>query len=264
MTPFFKTIRLGLACVGMGFLLSSCQYEELAEADYPKPVLYLPAARNGVFAIASLPTPGAYRFTVNVDAKTVIVPLSVHRGGVSAAGEVPVTITANPDTVNQLINLNTVLANTVALPADKFSLPPSVTIAAGENTALFDLRIDLAYLLANPAKKLAVGVSIASSQTNVNPLLKTTIISIDPAIFKPTPEFTSRADAATPRKIVFTNTSLNALSYSWSFGDGSAASAEKSPTYTYANAGTYTVTLTATGITGSADAVQKTATLVVP
>ncbi len=262
MTSIFNLTRFGLVCVGL--LLGSCTYKELVEASYPQQVLYLPTARSGVFAIASLPTPGAYRFLVKVEEKKVIVPLSVYRGGISVEGDVPVTVVANADTISKLIAANTLLINTGALPADKFTLPTSVTIPAGENTVPFDLSIDLDYLRANPGKKLAVGVSISSPQTTVNPLLKTTVISIDPAIFKPTTDFSSKADATVPRKITFTNTSLNALSYSWDFGDGSAPSIDKAPTYTYANAGTYTVTLTATGITGATDAVKKTATITVP
>ncbi|MBC7893301.1 MAG: PKD domain-containing protein [Sphingobacteriaceae bacterium] len=263
MTSFFKTTRFVLLCLGLCLFLGACKYEELAAADYPQQILYLPTAKNGVFAIASLPAPGVvYRFTVKLAEKKVIVPLSVFRGGVSVDGEVPVTVVANADTVSKMIAASKLL-NTEALPTSKFTLPASVTIPTGGESAPFELSIDLDYLLANPGKKLAVGVSIASPQTPVNPLLNTTVISIDPAIFKPTTDFTSKADATTPRKITFTNTSLNALSYSWNFGDGSIPSSEKAPSYTYTNAGTYTVTLTATGITGSTDAVKKTATLTI-
>lgn len=263
MTPVFHTLRFVLVCFGLCLFLTSCKYEELAAANYPQQVLYLPTAKNGVYAIASLPAPGVtYRFTVKLAEKKVIIPLSVYRGGVSVDGTVPVTVTANADTITKLI-ATPVLTNTVALPADKFTLPTSVTLESGKESAPFELSVDLDYLRANPGKKLAVGVSIASPQTTVNPLLKTTVISIDPAIFKPTSDFTSKADATTPRKIAFTNTSLNALSYSWDFGDGSTPSIEKAPTYTYPAAGTYTVTLTATGITGSADALKKTAILTV-
>lgn len=264
MTPFFNTVRLGLVCMSAGLLLNSCQYEELVEATYPQQILYMPAAKGGVFSIAGIPASGAYRFTVKLDEKKIIIPLSVYRGGVSVDGDVPVTVAANPDTISRLIAANTVLANTVALPADQFSLPASVTIPAGATIAPFDLTLNLDYLRANPGKKLAVAVSIASPQTAINPLLRTTVISFDPAILKPTTDFTSKADATTPRKVAFTNTSLNALTYSWDFGDGSATSSDKSPTYTYSKAGTYSVTLTATGITGSVDAVKKTATVTVP
>ena len=243
-------------------MLTACKYEDLAKADYPQQIIYMPTARNGVYAITSISTSGTYRFTVDLAGKKVTIPLGVIRGGVSSEGDVPVTITANADTVSKLISTN-VLPGTLALPADKFALPASVTIGNGKDSAPFALSIDLDYLRANPAQKVAVGVTVSSGQTPVNPLLKTTLISFDPAILTPTPGFTTKADAATPRKITFTNTSANAVSYSWDFGDGSTAVTDAAPTYTYANAGTYTVTLTATGITGSTDAVKKTMTVTV-
>lgn len=265
MISFSTTFRFVLTCFGCGLLLSACKYEELAKADYPQQILYMPTAKNGLFAINSVSTTGAYRFMVDVASKKVIIPLGVFRGGVSTDGDVPVTITVNADTISKLISTSA-LAGTAMLPADKYVLPTSVTVPGGQESAAFNLSIDLDYLRvrANLTQKLALAVSIASPQVIVNPLLKTTLISFDPTILKPTPNFTSKADATTARKIAFTNTSLNAVSYAWDFGDGSAAVPDAAPTYTYAAAGTYTITLTATGVTGSADAVKKTATVTLP
>lgn len=257
MASFFTTTRFVLVCIGFGSLLVSCNYEELAKADYPQQILYMPTAKNGLFAINSISTSGTYRFTVDLAGKKIIIPLGVFRGGVSADGDVQVSVTALAVTISKLIS-SSALVGTVALPTDKFVLPTSVSVPNGQESALFSLSIDLDYLRANLTQKQAVAVSIASPQTNVNPALKTTIISFDPTILKPTPTFTTKADATTPKKITFTNTSANAVGYSWDFGDGSAAITDPAPTYTYAKAGMYTVTLTATGITGSADAVKKT------
>ena len=257
MISLYNLLRLAVLGFGVCLFAGSCQYEELAKADYPQQVIYMPTAKNGLFAITGISTSGTYRFTVDLAAKKVIIPLGVIRGGVSADGDVPVTIAANADTISRLIS-SSVLVGTIALPTDKFALPASITIENGKTSAPFNLQIDLDYLRAAPAQKIAVAVGIASQQTTVNPLLKTTVISFDPSILKPTPNFTTKADATTPRKITFTNTSLNAISYAWDFGDGSAAVTDAAPAYAYTKAGTYTVTLTATGITGSPDAVNKT------
>ncbi|MFD2570472.1 PKD domain-containing protein [Spirosoma soli] len=263
MLSLANLLRFVLVCFGGGLLLTSCKYEELAQADYPQQILYMPTAKNGLFIINSISTTGTYRFTVDLASKKVVVPLGVYRGGVSVDGDLPVTIAANPDTVSRLIS-SSALVGTVVLPVDKLVLPAAVTIGAGKNSAAFDLKIDLNYLLANPSQKLAIGVGINSSASPVNPLLKTTLISFDPTILKATPNFTTKADAATPQKITFTNTSLNAVGYSWDFGDGTAPVTDPAPIYTYTKAGTYTVTLTATGITGSDYAVKKTTTLTIP
>lgn len=264
MLSLYNITRFALVCFVPGFLFSSCRYDELAPATYPQQIIYMPTAKNGLYTIASIPVAGTtYRFTIDQTGKKVSIPLGVYRGGVSTDGDVPVTITASADTVTKLISTSA-LAGTAALPAGKFEVPTSVTIPNGLESASFNLSIDLDYLRANPTQKLALGVSIASDRTTVNPLLKTTIISFDPAILLPTPNFTARADAAIARRITFTNTSLNAVSYSWDFGDGSPAVTVPSPGYTYAASGTYTVTLTATGITGGADAVKKTLSVMVP
>lgn len=267
MNSFFKSTRFLFTCLGAGLGLVSCQYQELVEAEYPDQLIYLTTARNGVYTINSLATSnvattGAYRYLVKADEKKIIVPLGVFRGGVTRDGAVNVDIRANADTVNRLLAANR-LPLTTLLPADKYTLPTTVRLEDGQETASFNLGLDLDYLRANPDKKFAVGVSIASTERKANPLLNTTVVLVDASILKPVPNFTSKADAADAKKIAFTNASVNALRYSWDFGDGSTASPEPAPTYVYSKPGTYMVTLTATGLTGTADAVSKTATVTI-
>ncbi len=49
---------------------------------------------------------------------------------------------------------------------------------------------------------------------------------------------------------VFTNTSVDALTYQWDLGDGSPFSTDINPTHQYAAVGSYTITLTATNTAG--------------
>ena len=65
---------------------------------------------------------------------------------------------------------------------------------------------------------------------------------------EPIASFTvSKTEIFSGESVVFTNNSLNAVSYEWNFGDGSATLSEENPTYTYVDPGSYTVTLKAIG-----------------
>ncbi|MBC7745023.1 MAG: PKD domain-containing protein [Flavobacterium sp.] len=127
----------------------------------------------------------------------------------------------------------------------------------------FPLAIDLPFLLNNPNKAYAIGVSISSTERKVNTSLNTTIVYINTSFLIPVANFTFAKDAVDAKKINFTNTSGYGVSYNWNFGDGSAVSTEKSPIHIYASAGTYTVTLTTAGVTGDAQKSLKTASVVV-
>ena len=252
------------------FITVSCEYQEIADADYPEQTIYMPTATGGNYVINSAvistvnsPTTGApYRFKADLTSKKFIVPLSVFRGGVNNAGKFSVTITVNADTINQLI-ANGKLSGTELLPADKYSVPASVEVVSDTNYSLFELAIDLEYFRANPNKKYAVAVGISSIERKVNKALATTIVVVETKIMVPTASFTTKADAANTKKITFTNTSANGVNYLWNFGDGTTTSTEKSPIHTFAAAGTYSVTLTTTGITGDVDKVTKTSDVIV-
>src|SRR5688572_754439 len=64
-----------------------------------------------------------------------------------------------------------------------------------------------------------------------------------------TADFTFAADATTPGKFNFTNTSENATSYLWDFGDGTTSTLA-SPSHTFPANGTFQVKLTASGSGG--------------
>ena len=152
------------------------------------------------------------------------------------------------------------LVNTELLAAANYTIPTSATAESGKDVAPFLIAVNLDFLRSNPTKKFAIGVTIASSSTGVNPRLQTAIIVIDAQIVKPTAAFTSKVET---KKVTFTNISTYGISYVWNFGDGSAVSNAANPIYNYTNAGTYTVKLTTTGITGSLDAVTKEMTVTV-
>jgi hypothetical protein len=251
--------------------MASCQYEEVAPANYPEQKIYMPAAYGGIFhineipkRIGDVPTPGStYRFEVDLTNGRFIIPLGVYRAGVNNNGTFKIDIAVKADTIAQLISAGT-LTSTEILPADAFTVPTSVDMNDGDELAIFNLSVNLNLLLNNyPDKKYALAINVSSAQRQSNPKLSTTIVLIDTKIMKPTANYNSIFDTTNPKRIVFQNTSLFSNGYSWDFGDGSG-STETSPSHIYAASGTYTVRLTALGITGEADKSIKTVDIVVP
>jgi PKD repeat protein len=250
-------IKLGLVLIGFA-AMTSCQYEEIAKANYPDELIYLPAALQGIYSIDNLPTatlavptPGnPTRFTVNTVTNEFNVPLAVYRSGISDGKTLMVDIVVNADTINNLIVTDTVnMKNTEVLPTDKYSLPSSVQVEGGSDLGPFNLIVDMDFLKANVPRKYALGVTISSVDCKSNPSYKTVIILIDTRIMIPAPKFTFVIDNPT-HKVTFTNSTNYGVSYSWDFGDNST-SAELNPVHTFAATGDYNVTIHATGLAGN-------------
>lgn len=244
-------------------MLTSC-YKEIADAEYPPQLIYMPAALYGNFLIntvalpvGNVPTPGnTYRYTVDLATRKFIVPLGVYRSGINNDGAFIVDVAVNTDTITKLQAVTGKLpTGTELLGPSVYSTVSSVEMKDGKDLAKFDLAIDLDYMLANyPAKNYALGISISSSARETNPKYGTTIVVIGTAMMKPTASLTSTVSATDTRLWTFNSTSLMTVGYSWDFGDGTAVETIKAPSHTYATAGTYTVTLTAFGITGQENA----------
>jgi hypothetical protein len=243
-------------------LFGACTYKNVADAEYPESLIYLPTAIKGVVNINSVTTANPAPYIFDAPTKKFSVALGVVRSGLDNAGSSNVDIKINSDTITKMLAAGT-LVNAELLPSDKASVPTNVNIESGKDSAPFSLTVDSDFLLANPTKKYATAVTISSAQGKVNQGLKTVIVVIDASIFTPIPDFTFEPDPNAPKVITFTNKSKNALSYSWDFGDGSAVSTVTSPGYTYKTPGTYLVKLTATGLTGIKDAKVKMDTVVI-
>ncbi|NDP20043.1 MAG: PKD domain-containing protein [Paludibacter sp.] len=260
-------LKVALVLVGFGVMSTSCNYDQIKDADYVAAKLYLPAASNGVFAITDvpqrvefLPTSGqAYRFKIDMVRNKFIIPLSVYRAGFDKTKMITATIAVNTDTINILKAKTTPIipATTIAIPADKYSVVASVNVASGQQTSDFDLEIDLPYLRSFPDAVIGLGVGITSSDLEVNPLLKMAIITISTKILTPTAIFTSTIDAANKAKVSFKNTSAFGIKYNWDFGDGQTDTL-KAPVHFYAASGTYTAKLTVTGVLGDVNKISYT------
>lgn len=250
-----KVVQFLPALLVFTILSTSCEkYKDIGDGQYPEQTVYMPAAIegnsvSGIYRVNSVAVPGqAFRYVADVEGKKLNIPLAAYRSGVNTQGTAEVNVVTNIDTVNKLILANRFPAVTELLPNDKYALSSSsVTIADGEGYKDFTLAVDLNFLLANPTKKYAIGVTVSGSQKGPAPF-STTIVYIDPAFLIPVANFTR---TITQRTVTFSNTSLNSISWSWNYGDGTPLSTERSLPHTYANAGTYTITLTAIGALGN-------------
>lgn len=255
-----KSIKLLSHILVIVVIFYSCEYKEIADAEYPEQLIYMPAAKHGVFyidavalPIGSVPTPGnAYRYVVDVTGNRFSVPLAAYRSGINNDGGFYIDVSINRDTINQLLTIPSELpAETLHLPSDKYSIVSSVEMKDGGELAVFSLDVDLDFLIENaPGKNYAVGVSISSLQRKSNPDLATTVVIIDTDMILPVADFSAIAPADDPKSWDFTNNSAMAVEYAWDFGDNSSVSTERNATHTYTLPGHYTVTLTAFGITG--------------
>lgn len=265
-----KSIKLLILFSGMAFLMVSCEYKEVADADYPEGKLYMPTAVNGVYTIDNvpqriefLPTSGqAYRFSIDNERGKFIVPLSAYRGGISSSGNITVDIIVKNDTIPQLVASSKIPAATTALPEANVSIPASVEVLNGTQTGLFNLEIDLAYLRSFPDAIFGICVGINSTRMGVNPLLKSTIIVIHTKILIPTANFAYTIDATDKSKVTFNNSSTYSMKNLWNFGNGKSDTI-KSPVHFYPASGTYSVTLTAEGVLGTVNRSVKTSSITI-
>lgn len=250
--------------VGVAISLLSCEYREIADAEYPEQKLYMPAAYYGLLNIdnveqptIAVPTPGnPYNYQVDLLNKKFNIPLSVYRAGINNDGVVKVDISVNTDTVTHLISIGRLNSATKVLTSDRYSLENSVQIEDGKDIALFSLSIPLDTLRNSPNTIFAIGIRISSTERPVNRKLATTVVVIHTKMIKPTANFAYAVDVSNAKKINFTHSAKYGVTFIWDFGDGSEVVTGNTllkPSHVYAAAGTYNVTLKVRGATGEMD-----------
>lgn len=185
--------------IGLLFMISSCVYNEIVDADYLDQTIYMPAATYGVIYDVSdvsdvppdHPTSGKpYRYQIVESSIELIVPLGVYRAGVDTKGGFMVEITVDADTLATLIADGAFddfsgTSDVHNLPLGTYSLPGNVSLSSGDDVGMFDLVIDLGFLRENSDEAFALGVSISSTEREVNPDLSTTVVFIPAGISDP-------------------------------------------------------------------------------
>ena len=252
-----EKIKLLVAVLPVLFIFCGCEYQAVADATYPDQSIYMPVSKAGVYTIDNVAAVNApFRYEMDSVNNKINIPLGIYRSGINNSGDILVDVKINNDTVLKRISEGTLIASDNSkvsiLPADKYVMPETVQLADGKQNVIAKLAIDVPFLLSNPDKLFAVGVTISSNNVKANSKLNTTIVLIDTKFVFPKPNFTFVLDSQDSTKVVFTNTSLFSLKYTWDFGDGSPAfTGATPPVHKYDSLGIYNLKLTAKGATGT-------------
>lgn len=244
--------------------VTSCEYKEIADAEYPGQAIYMPAAKSGIYTIDEIAESNApFRYEVDLSAQKIIVPLAVYRAGVNNKGSITVDIEADRDTVSRVIDSGDLTGEdghtAELLPEGKYTLPESVRIDDGAESAGISLAIDLPFLLDQSGKHFAVGVKLLRANAKINESLNTVIVNLSSDFLHPRPAFTYSVTEKNGLTVAFTNTTRFGTGYEWDFGDGSPVSTDESPVpHTYPSLGAYTVRLTVEGVAGKKVAYTQT------
>ena len=247
-----KTLLVsGLAALAV----TSCEYKEVTDAEYGEQLLYMPAARAGIYKVDEIaPDNAPFRYRLDTENKKVIIPLGIYRGGVDNKGNVNAEIAVEEQIVQILISEGELTddedeTTSEILPQNKFTVPSSVQIKSGEEQATFDMVIDLQFLLDNLHKRFATAVRIVSSNIKINEALSFLVIDFNTDFLLAKPGFTYSSEK-NGTVATFTNTTTFGVSYKWDFGDGTTSTEENPKPHTYPSLGAYNVKLSVTGVTG--------------
>jgi hypothetical protein len=246
-------IKYLLSLLILTITIVSCQYQAIADADYPDQGVYIPIAKSGIYTIDNVSATNApFRYVMDNENNKIIIPIGVYRYGISNSGTIAVNIALNNDTVTKLIAAGNLLTSDIILPADKYTLPTSIQFQNGVESTDMQLAIDVPFLLANPNKRYVLGVTITSNDSKTNALFNTAVVVINTNFIFPKANFSYTVDPADSTKAIFTNTSSFGVSYTWDFGDGSPISTEKTPpAHKYDSLGIYNLKLSVLGVTGN-------------
>jgi len=165
-----------------GFM--GCEKNDSAAA-FGVPTIYMPQATVSGGNNANYPVPSGLdsatrNYVDDPKGGMLDVLLGVSRSGKVSNEAFAVDIKVNKDTINQLITAGMLDPSTILMPDDVYSLPSSVSVAAGHSSEYFFLALDKGKLKTYAGKKLAIAVGLANpSKYRLNPTLSTTIVIVN-------------------------------------------------------------------------------------
>lgn len=174
-----------LSVVLLACMFVACE-KDASKTDFGSPLIYMPQAQstggaNLNYAVPSGADSATYNYKIDNQNNKVNVLLGVTRSGLQNLDAYSVSISANTDTIVQMLAANVLNpATTMVLPANSYTLPQSISVSAGQSSASFYLSIDKAQLKTYTGKKLALGVVLSNpSKYSLNPSKNKVIVIID-------------------------------------------------------------------------------------
>lgn len=173
-----QIVSLSMLLVAGALLFSSCDYREFAPAEYPDPILYFPAAIDGVWEISSIDKHCSY----SEDGSKIQIHLAVAVSGVERK-DFHAELGFAPSAVNKMIDDGSFPVGVLPLPEGVCSWPEDLLIPADGTSVLFDLEVRKSYLK-DPeflGRKFAAALKVYSGEAETNPAAETLVVLIDPA-----------------------------------------------------------------------------------
>ena len=181
-------------CAMLVYVFTACRYQEIFSDDYPEGKIYLPIAAKGIVytideitqASSTNPTPGStFQYKIDREANQFIIPLAIYRSGINPGSAISVRISEDTEIVSSLIEEMLLEDEVEVLPSGKYTLNQTVAMAKGQETAQFELIVDLQFLLDRAPQKHALGITVSCEEQECNPDLNTVVVVVDTKILLP-------------------------------------------------------------------------------
>lgn len=179
----FSMMAAMLLMVGM---LSSCSYEEHADADYPASKVYMPQAA-GIIKIgdangsntSNVPTTGSLKvYEIDHENNKLKIYLGVVQSGISYTSGT-VTLAVDESAAAEKVEDGTLPAGVVLLPATNVELPTEVSFSGVSSPFVVEVDLDIINNAAYAGKQLAFVVKMISSTLEITESLSAQAVMID-------------------------------------------------------------------------------------
>lgn len=170
------------------FALSSCDYRQYADAEYPDNLIYQTLAQDGVLMINSAPTVSEYTaspgsaipFYLDEARGKLVINMGVVQSGIELR-PCSVELSYDKSAVNKYIDSGELGSDVVALKESALSFPRHLELEGA--SVSYQLEISTNAFVSDEyyKKKLLTAVKVSGKGIMPNPDLQTVVILIDPA-----------------------------------------------------------------------------------